>query len=114
MLFRSGSLARLDFGDEGICISQGTIFVADFGNQRIRNITFNLSSQIVSPANLQLNTYPGLQIVGTVGRTYQIQSSPDLNTWTTRSTLLLNSSPYLWIDQNPVSGNKFYRALLLP
>jgi hypothetical protein len=66
------------------------------------------------PANLQLNTYPGLRIVGTVGRSYQVQSSPDMTNWTTRANLLLNSSPYLWIDQNPVSGSKFYRAFLLP
>jgi hypothetical protein len=28
--------------------------------------------------------------------------------------LLLNSSPYLWFDLNPVAGKKFYRALLMP
>jgi hypothetical protein len=28
--------------------------------------------------------------------------------------VLLTSNPYWWIDQNPVSGKKFYRALLLP
>jgi hypothetical protein len=98
----------------GVCFSQGTVFVGDQGNNRIRQISFNPSSQVVSPANLKLNTYPGLQIIGTVGRTYQIQSSPDLNTWTTRATVLLTASPYLWIDQNPISGNKFYQALLLP
>ena len=90
------------------------IFIADSGNNRIRNIAFNPQSQVSPPANLQLNTYPGLQITGTVGRTYQIQTSPDLSSWTTAATLLLNSSPYLWIDQNPVSGNKYYRAVLLP
>lgn len=111
----AGSLARFNGGgDEGICFSHGMIFLADFVNQRIRNITFNPSTQPVLPADLQLSTYPGLRIIGTVGRTYQIQTSPDLNTWTTRTTLLLGSSPYIWIDQNPVSGNKFYRALLLP
>ena len=98
----------------GICFSQGTIYVADFGNQRIRSITNNPTAQPVLPANLQLGTYPGLQITGTVGRSYQIQSSGDLNAWTTRATLLLTASPYLWIDPNPVAGNKFYRALLLP
>ena len=90
------------------------IFVADAGNNRIRNIAFDPQSQVVSPASLQLNTYPGLQITGTVGRTYQIQTSPNMNAWNPVATLLLTSSPYLWIDQNPVSGNKFYRAVMLP
>jgi hypothetical protein len=90
------------------------IFVADTGNNRIRNIAFDPQSQVVSPASLQLNTYPGLQITGTVGRTYQIQTSPNMNAWNTVTTLLLTSSPYFWIDQNPVSGNKFYRAVMLP
>lgn len=108
-----GNLARFDNAG-GVCVSGGSIFIADSNNQRIRSITNNPTTQPVLHANLQLKTFPGLQIVGTVGRTYQIQSSPDLNTWTTRTTLLLTSSPYLWIDQNPVSGSKFYRALLLP
>jgi hypothetical protein len=98
----------------GGCFSQGMVFVADSGNNRIRNITFSAQGQPVAPANLQLNTYPGVQITGSIGRTYQIQSSPDMNTWNTVATVLLNSSPYLWIDQNPVVGNKFYRAVMLP
>jgi hypothetical protein len=98
----------------GGCFSQGMVFVADSGNNRIRNITFNAPGQPVAPATLQLNTYPGVQITGSIGRTYQIQSSPDMNTWNTVATVLLNSSPYLWIDQNPIAGNKFYRAIMLP
>jgi len=109
----AGSLARFN-GASGVCLSQGMVFVADANNELIRNITFNPTSQAVSGANLGIGTFAGVTITGTVGRTYQIQSSPDMNTWTTRATLLLTSSPYLWIDQNPVSGNKFYRALLLP
>ncbi|MGH7952644.1 MAG: hypothetical protein ACREFE_12105 [Limisphaerales bacterium] len=109
----AGNLARFN-GANGVCESGGTIYVADSSNERIRSITNNPTAQIVSAANLLLGTYPGLQIIGTVGRSYQIQTSPDLNSWSTKATILLNSSPYLWIDQNPVSGNKFYRALLLP
>ena len=109
----AGNLARFN-GASGICISGGTIYVADSGNQRIRDIAFNPQTQIVSGANLAIGTFAGITIIGSVGRTYQIQSSPDLNTWTTVATVLLTSSPYLWIDQNPVSGNKFYQALLLP
>jgi hypothetical protein len=98
----------------GGCFSQGMVFVADSGNNRIRNITFTAQAQPVAPANLHLNTYPGLQITGSVGHTYQIQSSPEMTTWNTVATVLLNTSPYLWIDQNPIAGNKFYRAVLLP
>ena len=109
----NGNLSRFS-GATGVCLSQGMIFVADTSNQRIRNIVFNPASQPVLPANLQLNSYAGLQIVGTIGRTYQIQTSSNMTNWSLRATLLLTSSPYQWIDQNPVSGNKFYRAWLLP
>jgi hypothetical protein len=109
----AGNLALFNSAN-GACLSQGMIFVADSANQVIRNITFNPTPQVLSPANLQLNIYPGLQITGSVGRTYQIQTSPDLNSWSIKTNLLLTSSPYLWIDQNSVSGNKFYRAVMLP
>ncbi len=108
-----GNLARFNNAFGG-CFSQGQIFVADAGNNRIRAIAINPQVQVVSPANLQLNTYPGLQITGMVGHTYQIQSSPDMNAWTPVAKVLLNSNPYLWIDSNPVSRNKFYRAVMLP
>jgi len=107
-----GELARFNSASGG-CLSQGMIFVADTGNNRIRNITSNPQPQVTPPANLQLNTYPGLQITGSIGRTYQIQTSPDLSNWTTTATVLLNSSPHLWIDQNPVSESKYYRAVML-
>ena len=108
-----GSQARFDNASGG-CFSEGMIFVADTGNNRIRSISFNQQSLVVPPAGLQLNTYAGLQITGTIGRTYQIQSSPDMNTWNNAGLTLLTSSPYLWIDQNPVRGSKYYRAVLLP
>jgi hypothetical protein len=108
-----GNVARFN-GAYGVCVAGNTIFVADCNNQRIRSITNNPVPQIVSDANLGIGTFAGVSITGTVGRTYQIQSSPDFNAWTTRATILLNASPYLWIDLNPVAGNKFYRALLLP
>jgi hypothetical protein len=109
----AGYLAQFNSAN-GVCVSGGAVYVADSVNERIRSIANNPTAQPVLPANLQLNTYPGLRIVGTVGRTYQVQSSPDMTNWTTRANLLLNSSPYLWIDQNPVSGSKFYHAFLLP
>lgn len=109
----SGNLARFSTASS-LCIYKGNIYVADSGNQRIRQITFNPSAQPVQSANLNLAAYPGLQIIGIVGRTYQIQSSPDASLWTPRQTILLNTSPYLWIDSSPVTSNQFYRAFLLP
>ena len=109
----AGNLARFN-GASGACLSQGMVFVADSSNQRIRNIAFNPAAQQVSSSSLALSLYPGLQITGTVGRTYQIQSSPDFTNWTAATTLLLTGSPYLWIDQNAIGQRKFYRAYLLP
>jgi len=109
----AGSAARFSTA-HGICVSQGMLFVADEGNQRIRSIAFNPSPQVVTGANLAINTYPGVTISGIIGRTYQIQTSPDMINWTVQANILLPSSPYLWFDANPVAGNHFYRALLLP
>ena len=108
-----GSLARF-IDPEGVCVSQGIIFVADYGDHRIRNITFNPAPQPVTGADLNLNTYPGLQITGVVGRTYRVESATDMSTWHAETTILLTSSPYLWIDPNALGQKKFYRAFLLP
>jgi hypothetical protein len=109
-----GNLARFGGAASGVCIAGGTIYVADSANQRIRSITNNPTPQVVTGANLGIGTFTGVTITGIVGRTYEVQSSSDMNTWTTRATILLTASPYLWIDQNPVAWNRFYRAILLP
>ena len=109
----AGNLARFN-SPSSACFSGGSIFVADTGNNRIRQISFNPSSQIVSGANLGIGTYAGVTITGVIGRTYQIQSSADLSNWNSTATIILTSSPYLWIDQNAVGQKNFYRAFLLP
>jgi hypothetical protein len=108
-----GNLARFN-NPSWACLSQGMIFVADRDNHRIRQISFNPQPQIVTGANLAIGNYIGLTISGIVGRTYQIQTSPDMNSWSPKTSILLTSTPYLWFDQNPIASNKFYRALLLP
>lgn len=110
-----GFLARFDgAGDEGICIAGGNILISDTVNERIRQITFNAQPQVVSGANLSIGMFAGVTINGTVGRTYQIQSSSDLSNWSDSATVLLNQNPFLWIDQSSTSPNKFYRAAMLP
>lgn len=98
----------------GVCVLGSMLYVADTGNQRIRSVSYNPVVQPVTPNNLRLLTYPGLEIVGTVGRTYQIQSSANMTNWITRENIVINCSPFQWIDASPISGNRFYRALLLP
>jgi sugar lactone lactonase YvrE len=110
-----GNLARFNgAGDEGICLSGGTLFLADAFNHRIRQISFNPSEQQVSNANLNLKMFPGLKITGTVGRSYRVESSTNLSNWISEATILLTRTPYPWIDENGEGQKKFYRAILLP
>ena len=109
----AGNIARFNQA-RGICFSGGNLYVTDTANQRIRSISFNPAPQQVSPANLRLSILAGLDISGTVGRIYRVESSANTVTWTQRTTLLLPRSPYRWIDEKPVSGHQFYRAFLLP
>ena len=67
-----------------------------------------------SGPSLDLDTYPGLQITGIVGRTYRIESSPDMNTWSVEAEVVLETKTFLWIDENGLGKKEFYRAVLLP
>jgi hypothetical protein len=116
----AGNLARFNssFGDsvpgDGVCMVGGAIYIADSGNERIRKISFNPQAQNVASCNLSIGTFAGITVTGIIGRTYQIQSSPDMNTWTTQATVVLTTSPYVWIDPTEAVGSRYYRAFLLP
>lgn len=101
-------------GVQGLCLSGPDIFVADSGNHRIRKISQNAAGPAAVPSSLELNTYPGVKINGTLGRTYRIESSTNMTAWAAETELQLTSSPQLWIDPVGVNGKKFYRAVLLP
>lgn len=108
-----GQLARFRSA-ASVCPMGGNIFVADANDHRIRQITFNATSQPVPPGDLSLNAYAGVQVTGIVGRAYRIESSLDMIKWTTEDTILLTGSPFLWIDRSGLTQKKFYRAFLLP
>jgi hypothetical protein len=55
-----------------------------------------------------------LQIAGEVGRTYRIESSPNLTNWSAEANVHLTSTPYSWLDENAHGQSRYYRALLLP
>ena len=65
-------------------------------------------------ATLQGGTYFGIWINGIAGRTYQIQCSSNMVAWTVEASVALPASPYFWVDSSPMSGSKFYRAVLQP
>ncbi len=68
------------------------------------------------PPSLGLRLLAGVNITGTVGSVYVVQSSSDLSqtdAWTSLAFVQLPSTNYLFVDTTaPVAGNRFYRALL--
>ncbi len=70
---------------------------------------------------LNIQTYAGLSITGTVGTVYSIQYITDLartndaSAWRSLEFLQLPASPYLWTDKSgPATGRRFYRAMVIP
>src|SRR6267154_80092 len=68
------------------------------------------------PPSLGLRLFAGVNITGTIGSVYAVQSSSDLSqtdAWTSLAFVQLPSTNYLFVDTSaPVAGNRFYRALL--
>lgn len=70
-----------------------------------------------TPPNLDLHLFAGVNITGTVGNVYAVQSTPDpaqSNSWRSVAFVQLPATNFLFIDTTrPAQGNRFYRALLL-
>jgi len=68
-----------------------------------------------APPGLNIGTYAGLTITGSVGTVYTVQYNTDLtqpNGWRGAGIVQLPSSPYLWVDTTaPLAGPRFYRAV---
>src|ERR1035437_4123112 len=82
-------------------------------NQSHRHAAFSLKESSANPARFNLANPSPRRTATTLCQPSNHHSMTPV-TWNPVATLLLTSSPYLWIDQNPVSGNKFYRAVMLP
>src|SRR6266704_2181716 len=69
-----------------------------------------------TPPSLGLRRFAGVNLTGTVGSVYVVQTSLDLsqtNGWTSLAFLQLPTTNYLFVDTTaPVAGNRFYRALV--
>jgi formylglycine-generating enzyme required for sulfatase activity len=70
-------------------------------------------------AELDIQTYASLTIIGEIGKVYSIESVTDLtepaeNDWRCLEYLQLPASPYLWTDKSaPATGKRFYRAVAM-
>ena len=74
------------------------------------------SAPAQTPPTLGLRLFAGVNITGTVGSIYVVQSTSDLsqtNSWASLAFLQLPTTNYLFVDTSgPAQGNRFYRALL--
>ncbi|MFO1497034.1 MAG: hypothetical protein U1G07_01330 [Verrucomicrobiota bacterium] len=73
---------------------------------------------LLTPNFLDLSLYPGLTMVGRVGRKYRVEYLDAINptnTWQALTNMVLPGSPYFFIDPRPLGfGNRLYRSVLLP
>jgi hypothetical protein len=91
------------------------VAIADNGVEGFILQSDNLASgPPVDPPSLALKTYPGLTITGTIGRSYAIESTTDVEStgdWQTATNIMLRENPYLWFDlQGTDTPKRFYRA----
>lgn len=73
-------------------------------------------SSAQAPPSLTLQLFAGVNVTGTTGSVYVVQSTTDLtdsNSWTSLAFVQLPSTNYLFVDTAaPVAGSRFYRALV--
>jgi hypothetical protein len=66
---------------------------------------------------LNMNLYPGMFLSGSVGTSYRVEYTTNLNSlslWTPLTVLTLTNSPTFVPDQTLPQGSRFYRAVTLP
>jgi len=88
----------------------GALWITDGTNDRV--LRFSSSTPHLSSSGLDGNKHFFMSIDTSPQSTYQIQSSPDLKTWTPygANQKAVNNSIF-WIDSNIASGKKFFRVL---
>lgn len=70
-------------------------------------------------ADIDIQTYSGLTIIGEIGGVYSIEYVTDLtdpaeSDWRCLEYFQLPASPYLWADKSaPATGKRFYRAVAM-
>jgi hypothetical protein len=105
----AGNLARFS-GANGVCVAQGAVFVADSGNQRIRQITFNPAPQ-PQAAGVRTNQF-GFTITGTSGLVVVVEActNPANAIWSPVGTNTLTAGSSYFSDPRWTNyTRRFYR-----
>jgi uncharacterized delta-60 repeat protein len=111
-----GKISAIALQPDGKAIIGGSFGQVDGTNiNRIARLNGDNSSS----TNLQFlacNQYFGTFLQGTVSNTYRIEYTSKLNTpslWTPLFNVTLQTNPQFILDPNPVTGQRFYRAVAL-
>lgn len=112
-----GNLYVVNNGNDSI----GRNFIAKYDsngngsyfNTNFLGIGFIAIQSGCAPGVMSIAEYAGVTVSGSIGCTYRVDYTTDLNnpTWIPLVTNTLLSSPFLFIDTNVVSGSRFYRAI---
>ena len=90
-------------GATQIALSNGVLTISSASAPRLSTISRALDGTVQ------------LQLVGTLGQTYILQSSPDLKQWTNVRTNVLSAIPWTYTESTAVTlRQRFYRAVSAP
>jgi hypothetical protein len=73
------------------------------------------ASEAGAPSSYSISLHPGITISGTIGAAYEVQYTTNLasGNWVNLTNIVLPSSPFLYFDPTPVSGQnrRFYKVV---
>ena len=79
-------------------------------------VTFAFAGSAQTPPKLDLRLFAGVNVTGTVGSVYSVQSTANpaqTNSWQSIAFVQLPTTNFLFVDTTgPAVGNRFYRAVL--
>jgi sugar lactone lactonase YvrE len=88
----------------------GRLFVADTEADRV--LRFSPVSLKILSSGLNLNKAFSLTYSSTFGALYDIESSPDLQTWSWESTQVGGGNDMTWTTKQAAVGRRFYRVVM--
>src|ERR1039458_4726518 len=107
----TGSAARFN-GQAGVAVdSAGNLYVADWGNFKIREgfPANSVPAPILQPPSLSAGQF-GFGITGLPNLAVNIEASSDLATWQVVGSCLLEGGTNSFVNPNPSLGAQFYRV----